>query len=374
MDKKRIILIKTNLLDRDPRLAKEIDTLSRGGYVVTLLCWDRDCKDSGSQKREIGAYYKEIRLKLRAPWGLKVVPFLPIWWCFEFFWLVVSTWDVAHAINFDCVIPAVIIGKFKRRPIIYEIFDVYADQVVLPRVLREIGVRAEKSLMCLATAIIVANEAQPKEIGGIPNSNVVGVYNSPPDLFKRLTVQGDDTFTIFFAGVLQRSRRANLDKVCQAIRDIGGARLIIAGYGDEVGDIKRWVKEAAGKAKFIGKISYAKVLEITMRSDLLFVLYDPIVLTTRYAGCNKLFEAMMCHKPILVSKRTAMADIVEKENCGLAVDSSSVEEIQEAVVKLKEDPELYCRLGANGRRAYEKKYSWEIMEQRLIALYQQITK
>jgi len=41
----------------------------------------------------------------------------------------------------------------------------------------------------------------------------------------------------------------------------------------------------------------------------------------------KLFEAMMCSKPILVSKGTAMAELVDRENCGPAVDCRSVVEI-----------------------------------------------
>ncbi len=64
-----------------------------------------------------------------------------------------------------------------------------------------------------------------------------------------------------------------------------------------------------------------------------------------------------------------MADMVEKENCGLVVDSNSVDEIRKAIVRLKESFELCRQLGANGRRAYEQKYNREIMEQRLLTLY-----
>jgi glycosyltransferase involved in cell wall biosynthesis len=43
-----------------------------------------------------------------------------------------------------------------------------------------------------------------------------------------------------------------------------------------------------------------------------------------------------------------------------------------AIVMLRDNPELCKELGANGRRAYEGRYSWEIMEQRLITLYQEL--
>jgi glycosyltransferase involved in cell wall biosynthesis len=279
-----------------------------------------------------------------------------------------------HAINFDSIIPAVIAAKLKRRPTIYEIFDVYADMIVLPRLLRQIGVYIDKIFMRPANAVIIANEAHPKELNGIPNRNVVGVYNSPPDFFKRPDAEKNDAFTLFFAGVLQRSRHMNLDKVFQAIRSIDGARLIIAGYGDQVKEIEEWANEAADKVTFIGKISYTEVLERTTRAGLLFALYESVVPAIRYAGGNKLFEAMMAGKPILVSKGTKMADIVKKENCGLVVDCNNVDEIREAIIRLKESPELCHQLGANGRKAYEQKYNWGIMEQRLLALYHKISR
>jgi glycosyltransferase involved in cell wall biosynthesis len=77
---------------------------------------------------------------------------------------------------------------------------------------------------------------------------------------------------------------------------------------------------------------------------------------------------MMCGRPILVNKGTSTAKKVLEENCGLVVDANNIEEIREAIIKLRDNPELCRELGANGRRAYEERYSWEIMEQRLIAL------
>ena len=59
-------------------------------------------------------------------------------------------------------------------------------------------------------------------------------------------------------------------------------------------------------------------------------------------------------------------------NCGLVVDANNIEEVKEAIIKLRDDPELCEELGANARKAYERRYSWAIMEQRLITLYQEL--
>jgi glycosyltransferase involved in cell wall biosynthesis len=81
---------------------------------------------------------------------------------------------------------------------------------------------------------------------------------------------------------------------------------------------------------------------------------------------------MMCGTPILVNKGTSTANKVYEENCGLVVDANNIEEIREAIIKLKDSPELRRELGANARRAYDQKYAWKIMERRLLALYREL--
>ena len=78
---------------------------------------------------------------------------------------------------------------------------------------------------------------------------------------------------------------------------------------------------------------------------------------------------MMCGKPILVSDETTMAEIVRKEDCGIVVPYGDVDATKRAILTLKNDPALCRRLGENGRRAYETKYSWKIMEERLLKIY-----
>ena len=372
LDGKKIIIVRSNLKDRDPWLVKNIDTLIRGGFIVTLLCWNRESNSNLTKSKKNNEKYEEIRININAPYGIAILFFLPIWWVLGFFKLLATTWDIVHAINLDSIFPAIIASKIKKKPIVYEIYDVYADLIILPKSLRKIGIFIEKKFMQISDAIIIANESQEKELNGISNNNLTVIYNTPPDFFKIKTIKRKDTFTIFYAGVLYNNRPLNIDKVLEAITDIDKVQLVIAGYGNGVNDIKQMVKKSKNKAKYIGKISYSEVLDKTIKSDLLFALYDPIVPAVRHASCNKLFEAMMAHKPIIVGDGTAMADMVEKENCGIVVNTNNVDEIKKAILTLKNNPKQYTKLGANGRHAYVTKYNREIMENRLLDLYKNI--
>jgi glycosyltransferase involved in cell wall biosynthesis len=371
---KSVILIKSNLLDSDPRLAKEIDILIESGYKVNLLCWDRNCKNiqSGIEKE---LNYTEIKLVLRAPFGKAILIFLPIWWCFEFFNILKSEVDLIHAINFDGILIAILTSKIKRIPLIYELYDIYEDNILLPGILRNLCIAIDKIFMFLSDAVILVDKARIKELNGVPNKNIYIIYNSPPDINVHTnTNEKKDNLTIFYAGAISEDR--SIAEIVQAVMSLDGVELILAGLGDYalIERLSLISNKKPNKIKLLGKIPYKDVLKLSMSSDVLFTFYDPIIRLHRFASSNKLFEAMMCGKPIIVNDCTSMADIVRQENCGLVVPYGDVSAIREAILKLKNDQILREELGRNGRRAYKEKYNWSFMEKRLVDLYERLTR
>ena len=360
----KTIIVSSSLEVLTPRVTKNAQALASGGHDVILLVWDRENTNPKFERKD---GYAVHRFKFKSPYGPMVLLYWPVWWAFELLWLLKNRWDVVHAFNFDTVVPAVIAAKLKRRSVVYELADIYADMRPLPHVVRNVCLFIDKVFMRLADAMVIVEELKE-----IPNENTVVIRNSPPDFFQKVNSfpLRNSAFTIFYAAVLKRSRRFNLDKVYQAINSIDGVRLVIAGYGPQIAEIKEWVNEAPSKVEFIGRLSYTEVLERTMAADIVVALYDVTGLLVSYISPNKLFEAMMCGTPILVTKGTAMAGIVERENCGMVVDNHNIDEIREAISRLKDNHELCRQMGANGRKAYEQKYSWEIMEQRLRDFYQ----
>jgi glycosyltransferase involved in cell wall biosynthesis len=370
-NKKTVLLIKSNLMSEEtkrPKIARLLPS-----YKTIAISWDRGSRASIISQSSRLNTFMEIKFAFRAPFGIKSIFFLPIWWLYIFRKLISMEWDIAHVINFDSIIPTIIVGKLRNKPVIYEILDVYIDQIFLPSWVRSIVLKIDKLFISLADAIIIADESQIEELSGIPNSKIVPIYDSPQDmLVTKEYGRKHQIFVIFFAGVLDAARRLNLDKLVSAIKDINDVKLIIAGYGDLTEEIEKWSHEMPDKVEFIGSISHEEVINHSKNADLLFVLRDPIVPVNRYICGSKLLEAMACGKPILVNKGTSTANKVLEENCGLVVDANNIKEIMGAIVMLRDNPELCKELGANGRRAYEGRYSWEIMEQRLITLYQEL--
>lgn len=255
----KIIMIRsTNLYTN--RIRREAKSLSKNGFDVTILEWDRDAKAKSIEKEK---EYTVIRFKFKAPYGPKVVFFLPFFWIYEFIWLLSNNWDAVHSTDFDTYIIALFIAKFKRKYLVYDIFDYYADMIGNV-ILRNIVSKLDRYLMHYANYVIIADYARINQIGITSNSHIIEITNSPEDiiynyLISKQKVISFNRFTIFFAGTLQKDRHLNIDKVISAILDIEDIDLLIAGTGDEVDEIIK-LSKTYSNIKYLGyKIGRAHV-------------------------------------------------------------------------------------------------------------------
>ena len=373
MENKTIVFVKHCYpVERDTRLIKLTGATRKGGYSVKLLLWDH-CEELCGSKHP-RSNWEEFVLRLEASYGVKSVPFWPIWWLFVLLKLVSMEWSIAYVIDFPSVVPVLVAGRLKSKPVIYESENTFIDQVIVPEPVRSVFLTIEKNLAKLSNATVLVDELQIQELNLTSSSKIVVIYDSTIDMFRKYNLQipKNKIFTLFYAGMLYKGKNLNLDTLITAIRDTEDIRVVFAGYGDLTEQVEKWSKEMPNKVEFIGRVPYQEVLERSLKCDLLFVLRDPKLPVNRYICGSKLFQAMMCSKPLLVNKGTSTALKVIKDNCGMVVSAHNVEEIKKAIIKLKANHELRRKLGMNGRKAYEKRFSWEIMEQRLLSLYSEI--
>ncbi|MEL7671353.1 glycosyltransferase family 4 protein [Methanobacterium sp.] len=352
----------------DTRLRKEIDTLLKCGYEVKVIIWERGWPFTCDKKVDVKG------LGLNAPIGrINSLLYFPIWFLYLFFWLFKSEWDVVHAVNFDTYLFSLIAAKIKNKPIIYDIYDFYGD--MMPSILRNIIVKVDKRLLPFSDVLILADEARVEQIGGSIHKNIFTINNSPEEdnFDKNYRDDNINTFKVFIGGKILKERC--LDVVISAIGKIEGAKLSIRGHCDET-DYKQQIIRLSQKFDnidiYLDGVPYEEIVKGTLSADLTIALYDPDIPNNKYASPNKLFEAMASKIPIIVNENTSMADIVRKEKCGMVIPYGNEEALIWAVSRLKNDLSLQKRLGDNGRKAYENKYNWTIMENRLNSIYCQV--
>jgi glycosyltransferase involved in cell wall biosynthesis len=372
----KVILVRGRAVD--PAVNKVAKTLSEHGYDVKLLVWDR--QNTLTVKGDEG--YSICKFGFKAPHDrLTVAFYFPIWWIYEFFFLLKNKCDVIHACDLDTLIPAIPARLIKRVPLFYTIYDFYANNLpdgcfqLIRKLTRSFVAGVEKLGIRFTEVLFLVDEARYEEVRGARISKIAYIYNSPPDYFdvnqtKKLGNTGPE-MTVFYAGIINQVRGLHL--MARAVHDMDGVRLILAGAVHDKTFLENSVL-ISKNIQYLGWLpSYEDVIKETLKADILFRLSDPGIPKTKYESPNKLFEAMMCGKPIIVSDRSSMADIVRNENCGLVAPYEDVDAIKEAILKLKNNPELRQELGQNGRRAYENRYSWRIMEQRLLDSYRQLS-
>ncbi|MFP3471738.1 glycosyltransferase, partial [Micrococcus sp. SIMBA_144] len=64
-----------------------------------------------------------------------------------------------------------------------------------------------------------------------------------------------------------------------------------------------------------------------------------------------MFEYMSAGIPVIASNFPLWKEIVETNECGICVDPLNIEEVSNAMIWLKENPERAKQMGENGRRA-----------------------
>lgn len=369
----KIIIIRSNPVAPDPRVEKEASALGKAGHEVTVLSWDRDNENLKNEKK---IYYNVHRFKLKAPYGHPSLFFmLFLWWIYEIVYLVRNDFDVLHACDLDTLIVALPIAKLKNKFLVYDSFDFYSDCLPLkiPNVVRKMVATLEIFLAKFANFVILVDESRLVQFKNEIKNTII-IYNSPPDSMLPKwnhhiltdSVDSMKDFTIFYAGILDENR--GFKQIISASEPIHRVKLIIAGYGTDKKSLIN-LFEHTRNLSYLGKLQYKEVIRLTIESDLLFALYDPVIPNHKYSSPNKLFEAMMCGKPIIVSDDTSMANIVRDAGCGIVVSFDDIKAIREGIIELITNPKLREKLGKNGRRAYENKYKWSIMENRLLDGY-----
>jgi len=371
-----VLFLRSNPINPDPRVEKEARALTGAGYRVRVLGWDRTAQLAPVEMRD---GFEIVRLPIRAEFGRGLGNLSQL-----FRWLLGLSdylirhrreFEILHACDFDTILPALVAGALWKKCVVYDIFDFYADHLRnTPDWILGLIRRVDLWAVARARAVIIVDDARQVQICSARPHRVEVIYNSPEDVGTTLVPEAQfypeaSRLRLAYVGLLQVER--GLTEMLEVLRRHPEWSLAMAGFGGDQDHLLELAQDLPN-VTYLGRIPYERALRLSAAADVLFATYDPSIPNHRLASPNKVFEAMMLGKPVVVARGTNMDRVVDENQCGLVVEYGQIDELEAGLKRLAEDARLRQRLGASARQIYTRKYSWQLMKDRLLALYQEM--
>ena len=370
-DPLQVVMLRSNPVAPDPRVSKTAASLAAAGYRVTIFCWDRLQQVlAGDNLPGVTIIRRQISGQYAS--GLRnLIPLLR-WQAALFAWLFSQRRQITviHACDFDTVLPAYVISRLFHIPLIYDIFDFYADNIrsISPAVARIVAM-LDRRVISRVDGVILADVNRLEQLKpAVPKRHIV-IYNTPPDRYAPGTDALANKFTIAYAGQLLINR--GLQELVALIGRHPEWQLNLAGFGGDADQIMDAAKTFEN-ISLSGAVPYEEALRMMREAQVIYALYDPSLPNHRYASPNKLFEAMMLAKPIIAARGTGIDKLVEREGIGLVVPYGDTGALEQALIFLSQNPVQAHEMGLRARICYENSYKWSKMEYELLAFYRQV--
>ena len=136
------------------------------------------------------------------------------------------------------------------------------------------------------------------------------------------------------------------------------------------GKIYRMVRQfnLSDYVKFHGHVSEEKLIELYSTSDIFVFPNYP------QTWGLAVFEAMGCGIPVIVSTGCGASEVLTDGKNALLVPPKSHEKIASAIIKLKENPDLWRNLSINGRKFVEENIRWDLYVENMVKVFNEVLK
>lgn len=378
MSKFRIAYICDSNFKLDSRPQKEVSTLLKKGYEVIILDWDRTKEGAVEQevyqvdglpitinnvciKGENGGTLKSMALiMLKYEWTLIK-------------WLISKrkNYDLIYACNFNTAFFSWKLSRIFKKKFVYDIFDYYVDSHSYTREgsrFRIVIEKADAKIINSADAVIICSEKRKEQIKNTSPKLLEVIHNSPESIVvgaeNRLNKYkfSVNKVKIAYVGYIEPGRPVKW--LADIVAADNRMEFHCAGYGPDADLISNLAKKVKN-VFFYGQVSYEEAINIEKNCDLIPALYNPTLKNHMYAAPNKFYEALMLGKPTLMIHNTGMDELVEKYELG-GVCECNITSIKDALDNLIQNKDKWGEMGARGNQLYKERYSWSVMEKKLI--------
>jgi glycosyltransferase involved in cell wall biosynthesis len=171
---------------------------------------------------------------------------------------------------------------------------------------------------------------------------------------------------ILYFGRLSKEKGVHL--LLEAVKNIGGIKLKIAGKGPQEGELKQFVaKYQLNNVEFLGYLSGDELQEAVQNSMFTVVpsvFYEPFGLV--------LIESYAMGKPVIASNRGAVSELVLEGETGYTFESENSKDLAAKIRLMWKNKDMIFKMGKNGRDFVEKNFGPDKYYNQLISLYKKV--
>jgi phosphatidylinositol alpha-1,6-mannosyltransferase len=179
-------------------------------------------------------------------------------------------------------------------------------------------------------------------------------------------------FLLIVGRMASAERYKGHDQVLEVLPRVPGARLVVAGDGDDRPRLQAraadlgLVDRKGGRVTFTGFVSEATLAELYRRAAV-------FVMPSLGEGFGLVYlEAMRAGKPCVAARRSAADEVVADHETGFLVDREDPEELASVLTRLLASPDLARRMGEAGRRRWREQFSLEKFQEGLRPLLEML--
>jgi glycosyltransferase involved in cell wall biosynthesis len=217
--------------------------------------------------------------------------------------------------------------------------------------------------------LVASRGAIAQKISVIPNGADTELFRPPG------SGHPGDQWKLLYFGTL--SAWQGVDLGIRAVAKVDGTTLTILGTGS-----RSRFRGLEGLARKLGvgdrvalrsAVSQAELAEELSRCD---AVLAPLPWNDRNSiqGCCplKVLEGMASGQPVITSDLEVVRELAVDEQHLLLTRPGSVDSMAGAIRRLRGDPVLAAKLGSNGRRLVEERYTWSHAVESLTAVYREL--
>jgi glycosyltransferase involved in cell wall biosynthesis len=397
MTSPHIVMLLSREYGPDVRAQKEAHTLSLAGCRVSIVAWDRQCRQPvhiledtpavlrqclteiipGAADRAASVAITHLPIPAGYRTGKQLLVKMPLFGARAWGELRRLQPTVVHAHDLDTLPLAYLYARAYGAALVYDVREYYPGMVrasVGPRLSQGLE-WLDRFLTPRADAVLTVGERLADRLRGL-GGHVWVVHNSQPlpdlpaldETAARVRQQigiPDGKLLVVYVGYLNPERL--VEPLLAAVPALPDVWLAIGGTGPQTALVERAAADC-DRIRALGWLPLDEVPAVVRAADVVYYGLNTNDPNSHYFMPNLAFFALATGRPLLVTPVGEIADVVQREGCGVVLNSSTPVAVQQALQHLCDSrvratlTNCACQLG-------QQKYHWGCAARQLLDAY-----